>query len=1564
MRLRGWFTIVSIFTVWVFSMSSGRGQIWTRSILAGKSTPQLVSAQELPPHGTFWLLTRTNSAPLPFYPPFLNELDTPVYSLDAQRGVYLVDDSQVDWQAINQIREANRLLRRLDWESGAMSDQEYFALEGGSPESAAYSYPTSSLWLEIICVTNELASIIVHGTEPDESYALLSKENLTNATWLTEQIVVGTNGQDWTPTTAPVLNRTNELFFWAVSLKDSDGDLIPDFWELEHGLNPNDPTDASADPDNDGYTNLDEFLLGQNPHVSDPPRPNITVVATDANAAEPNNPGIFTLTRSGVTTRALTVYYTVFGLARPGADHVALNGEALFVVGQSTATVTVQPMDDSSYEGTEHLTMQILPGIHYQNGTNEVATVMIADDEKQPIRVAATLAEVFEGSGTNGVFSFLREGDTRLPLTVNFTLTGTATNGVHYQTLPTSITFASGADTTNLTVIPVNNTNYSGMTTGIVTLLPNSAYRIETNAGNDTLVFRDNDLPAVNITATDADAREASLNPGRFAISRTGATQETLTVFYRVSGTADMGGGTNFLGDYQPLPGIVVLSAGQSSAFVDIVPVQNTNPEPMETVLLTLAGSENYRIGTSNSATVNIDDDEALTYVITVERPSIYPTPRPGIIHITRTGSALAASSLAWSVTDINGTPLNNGTFSATGDFLNGNLYFPANRSTVSVKLQHLSGAITNMQFRFAGQIATVPCWGQERLIEIRPDVLRTYSSEGDSGIKARFYLSRGANGPGMQVKLRLEGTATAGADFSQTNLITFGNNVTSQTIDIHALPDGFTEGWESVIVRLDFSDLSYAPYNPSVSANDFQETYAVLWLGDPGLSGPRPDADVDGDLLTDTFETAHGMNPLIADDYQADADKDGMSLLDEQSAGTSPVQPDTDSDALADYMEWTFGSNPTNAAQNTLLSRDEYVGVTFSVASCFHCHQATLNVGSYQLKSTLPVAGQPVERMRQEKVFQLAKGFSYPVTITGSITSSTGTYTAMLEVPTNGIWPEFFVKDANGMLGTNRPANTLAGKVASVIVPKLELTWTNKGDNLTLDMNTNASSDEVLGNRIFVGAKTPTENLPRNTVLLKIKTTPPLAGSNVWLRSFDVDDTTDEIRLDNNGVIDTNGRSGGDNAYEFLPPYGYGGLFVANSSSSLTTTLNSSGEALVEMRVGMQPGDNYRIAATVFPTNNLTSLQTTNETTGGFVPANAGEVKGGFNGALSPLLTVWRKLHLEIDSMTSVPTNGPQANFLSTKVITLKTNYPNAEQTAVYYRASSYPLQTNRYENGTLTIPGIANYQVIVGQGADYNWQFNNYLNYVVVQGTIPSSAVGTPAQLRDDDDRLKADLQLPSLPMDAFSLQIIAGKNLVFSTNKMVRGVAAVYRPAFIDVVDANASGWNTGRTIPFFLNKDVFDNPWTLSGIFDSAKNVFDSSVFWAHTVTIGYQPKFSEDRDNNDESALLGTTAESLTAVAFGYSAIYDETIRDYAYDGRESNYYLPLNYRLLEHSYYGWLFGTIAHEMGHAPGNGFENLTDHAEKYLMQKGGDEISKDFAPASIKRFRSSTSWRAGTP
>ncbi len=51
--------------------------------------------------------------------------------------------------------------------------------------------------------------------------------------------------------------------------QDSDGDGIPDSWEISHGLDPNNKNDAKADPDHDGLTNLQEYQYGTDPHKRD-----------------------------------------------------------------------------------------------------------------------------------------------------------------------------------------------------------------------------------------------------------------------------------------------------------------------------------------------------------------------------------------------------------------------------------------------------------------------------------------------------------------------------------------------------------------------------------------------------------------------------------------------------------------------------------------------------------------------------------------------------------------------------------------------------------------------------------------------------------------------------------------------------------------------------------------------------------------------------------------------------------------------------------------------------------------------------------------------------------------------------------------------------------------------------------------------------------------------------------------------------------------------------------------------------------------------------------------------
>lgn len=47
-----------------------------------------------------------------------------------------------------------------------------------------------------------------------------------------------------------------------VTLVDTDGDGMPDEWEIANGLNPNDPSDANKDCTGDGYTNIEKYING------------------------------------------------------------------------------------------------------------------------------------------------------------------------------------------------------------------------------------------------------------------------------------------------------------------------------------------------------------------------------------------------------------------------------------------------------------------------------------------------------------------------------------------------------------------------------------------------------------------------------------------------------------------------------------------------------------------------------------------------------------------------------------------------------------------------------------------------------------------------------------------------------------------------------------------------------------------------------------------------------------------------------------------------------------------------------------------------------------------------------------------------------------------------------------------------------------------------------------------------------------------------------------------------------------------------------------------------------
>ena len=232
------------------------------------------------------------------------------------------------------------------------------------------------------------------------------------------------------------------------------------------------------------------------------------------------------------------------------------------------------------------------------------------------ITIAATdanAAETNTGQTANpGRFTLTRTGSTTAALTVNYAITGSAVKGTDYNNLAGTATFAAGSTTALVDINPVNDTTVESAETVILTLANNSAYQVGTaNTATVTIVDNDVALPVITIAATDANAAETNTgqtaNPGRFTFTRTGSTTAALTVNYTIAGSATKGT------DYNNLTGTATFAAGSTTALVDINPVNDTAVENAETVILTLANNSAYQVGTANTATVTIADNDTNT---------------------------------------------------------------------------------------------------------------------------------------------------------------------------------------------------------------------------------------------------------------------------------------------------------------------------------------------------------------------------------------------------------------------------------------------------------------------------------------------------------------------------------------------------------------------------------------------------------------------------------------------------------------------------------------------------------------------------------------------------------------------------------------------------------------------------------------------------------------------------------------------------------------------------------------------------------------------------------------
>jgi hypothetical protein len=135
------------------------------------------------------------------------------------------------------------------------------------------------------------------------------------------------------------------------------------------------------------------ITVGQAPFTNNPSGgtnsngtlPVVTVSATTPNAAEGGASGVFTISRTGSTASALAVNFTVSGSATASSDYQSLAASTTIPAGATSKTLSVTPIDDMTIESSETVLLTLANGVDYTAGSQNSATVTIADNDTSPL---------------------------------------------------------------------------------------------------------------------------------------------------------------------------------------------------------------------------------------------------------------------------------------------------------------------------------------------------------------------------------------------------------------------------------------------------------------------------------------------------------------------------------------------------------------------------------------------------------------------------------------------------------------------------------------------------------------------------------------------------------------------------------------------------------------------------------------------------------------------------------------------------------------------------------------------------------------------------------------------------------------------------------------------------------------------------------------------------------------------------------------------------------------------------------------------------------------------------
>jgi Ca2+-binding RTX toxin-like protein len=299
----------------------------------------------------------------------------------------------------------------------------------------------------------------------------------------------------------------------------------------------------------------------------------------------------------------------------------------------------------------------------------------------QPPEIVITDEVVNEVDGTI-TFTVTRSGDLTRASSMNYaTAGGTATAGSDYTTATGTVDFAVGETTKTIVVAITNDTAVEASETFNINLSGGTNVTFSDGQGVGTINSEDvaPPPPPPSVAVNDVTVNEAD-GVMTFTVTRSGDLTGSSTVNYATAnGTASAGS------DYTAATGTVSFAAGQATATVQVLVVNDTLVEGAETLTLNLSGGTNVTIGDGQAvATINSED--------------VAPPPPPPSVAVNDVSVNEGAGTLVFTVTrsgDLTGSSTvnyatANSTATAGSDYTAamGTVTFAVGQATATVAVQ------------------------------------------------------------------------------------------------------------------------------------------------------------------------------------------------------------------------------------------------------------------------------------------------------------------------------------------------------------------------------------------------------------------------------------------------------------------------------------------------------------------------------------------------------------------------------------------------------------------------------------------------------------------------------------------------------------------------------------------------------------------------------------------------------------------------------------------------------------------------------------------------------------